>query len=103
ERAALVEGVKADADDEEERELADDEDTAADERAARVGEGGRGEQALDDEVVHAVRCHGEESAADEAGPEPLCGSEAGPAALEVEDAELVERLGCGGDAGPAAA
>src|SRR5690606_34162389 len=93
EGAALVECIEAEADDEEERELANDEDSAADERAARVGEGWRCEQALDDQVVHAVRRHREEPTADEARPEPLTAGEAAPPALEVEDAELVEWLG----------
>ena len=61
-------------------------------REAGFAEVARGEHALDHELVGAVRGHGEEGAAEDAGPE---GVGLGEVQGEVEDVELA----CGGGDG----
>jgi len=81
-----VEGAEEHADPDEEEELQEHDDAAADHRPGGVAEAPRGEVALHHHVVGAVRAEGEEGAADETRPQrPGIGEiEAG-----VDDAELV--------------
>ena len=57
------------ADDEEQRELREDDDAAEHEAEARLARGPRGQQALHEELVGAVRGQRQRDAADEPGPE----------------------------------
>jgi len=66
---AVVVRPEANADHQEEAELQYDDDRVGQERASRVGEILGAEQPLDDELIGAVRGHGEEGAAEKAGPQ----------------------------------
>ena len=77
-----------------------DDDAAGEESAAAVVLVAGGEQALDDGLVGAVAGHGEECAADEAGPEGVFGCEV---ERKIENLQFVTgRCGDLGDFGPAA-
>ena len=68
-RMHSVEDEEARADEQEEGELEEDDDAAGEQREARFAEVLGGEHALDHELVGAVRGHGEEGSAEDAGPE----------------------------------
>ena len=72
-RVQAVEDVEACADEEEEGELEEDDDAAGEQGEAGFAEVAGGEHALDHELVGAVRGHGEEGSAEDAGPEGVGG------------------------------
>ena len=94
-----VEDEEAYADEEEERELDEDDDAGAEQGEARFAQVAGGEHALDHELVGAVRGHGEEGSAEDAGPEGVGGGEVEG---EVEHVELAGGAGDVMDRGPAA-
>ncbi len=71
ERAAGVEDPESETDHEEERELKEHGEAAANDGFLGIAQIARGEEALDDELVRAVRGHGEEGAADHARPDGM--------------------------------
>jgi hypothetical protein len=94
-----IEDEQADADEQEERELDEDDDAAGEQRQPRFAQVLRGEHALHHQLVGSVRGHGEECAAEHAGPE---GVGRGEVEGEVEHVELAGGRGDGVDLRPAA-
>jgi len=87
----LREDVKADADEKKNGELKQNDYAAGQQSAAAVFFIFCGEKALDDGLIGAVAGHGEECAADEAGPERIfCREVPG----KIEDLQFVA-CGCG--------
>ena len=87
------------ADEEEERELEEDGDSAGEKRGLRLALAARGKKTLDDELVGAVTGGSEECAADDAGPQRVGRGEV-PGC--VDDAEFVGVAGNGMDVHPSA-
>ena len=73
---------KPDADEQEQRELPEDDESAADERASGVGQAPGREQPLDDELIGAVGRHGQEAATQQPGEHRMRAVEA---RVPVED------------------
>ncbi len=88
----LIEDVEPGADEQEKRELQEDDDAGAEQRCCGLAQIARGEQALHHQLVGAVRGHGEEGAAEDAGPEGVGCREI---EREVEHVEFA-RGGCDG-------
>ena len=88
---ALRVNEEHDANQEEERKLHEHNDATGEQRGLAVAFISRGEQALHHGLVRPVARHGEESTAEDAGPESVA---LGEAEGEIEDAQLSSR-GCG--------
>ena len=98
-RMGAVEDKQADADQEEDRELEEDDHAGGEQRQAGLAQIAGGQHALDHELIRPVRGHGEEGSTQDAGPE---GIGLGQVQGEVEHVELPQRRGRGVDVAPAA-
>src|SRR3954466_14051920 len=100
ESPGLIESIQTDADHQEQSELEEDGNPAADESFAGFLQARSGKQSLNDQLVGAVRRHRKEGTANEAGEQRIRLVES---EVDVEDPELVGGVRLSDDRAPASA